>query len=152
MDEWHHGSPEEPGEQQPPAGHSPCSGKPHLKHSSHRDYNSAEVIPWKTILELPICPLLSSCAVHLCLTRPMVYCWWAEVQPAPCDCPGWELAEHSPAQPTHTPSTSGTRICMDTFTQLNWSTLPGCGPQFVPKSPFPVEKVPFLLNPPCLLL
>lgn len=66
---------------------------------------------------------------------------------------GSELTEHIPTQPTYTRcSTSATRNCINKFTQVSWSTPPGTVLSLYQKPLFPVEQVPFLLKPTCLLL
>lgn len=66
---------------------------------------------------------------------------------------GSELTEHIPIEPTYIrSSTSGTGNCINKSTQLSWSTPPGSVLSLYQNPHFPVEKIPFLLKPTCLLL
>lgn len=168
MYECHGASPEELGEQQPLTGHGPCEQQspatpraPTLLQQTstqtllRHEYNSWELIPWETILlELPYVSFeISSHPVHLRLIEHMVHAQPRSVSRGTSDFPSApELTEHIPVQPTFIrSSTSGTRNCINKFTQLNRSTPPGTVLSLYQKSPFPEEKVPFLLKSACLL-
>lgn len=107
------------------------------------------MIPWKTILlEVPCSFVLQLCCAFMCtmVCYSCTACTRYSLHQGRADCPGWELPEHIPAQSTHRSSTSGTRDCINKFTQLNWSTPPAYGPQFAPKAPPSCGKSTFSLK------
>lgn len=166
MHEWHHASPEELGEQQPLTGHSPCEhrAKPHHAKGSH---HLLQQTPIQTLLRLWLKRLRSD-SLENNSPRAALFALWVlqlrcafmfnkrhvlpaslrelrhSLQHGRSDFPGFELTEHIPVQPTYIRSgTSGTRNCINKFTQLNWPTPPGYSPQFAPKPPLSCGKSTF---------